>query len=285
MYWERQSLIKVYSFKLNEYLYRKKKNDRFASVCLPLLWAQENVGRVWHPGFWESHPSWFWTLTMVYSSRPHAAPWWSKGVTVAAEKVSIYYYLGPPPVDWASLVAQRLKRLPPMRETWAWSLGSGRSPGEGNGNRLQHSCLENPMDGGACRLQSTGSQRVGHDWATSLSACWSPHVYFTNQSLRVGLCRTGSHEDEESQALNTKELNTTTLTFQTKVSKNVWICVLKHLVPAKVVLLQLWVQRPRVVANPMHVWWHAGDLSASEQCCDLGSGGHLELDLHLHRGA
>ena len=27
--------------------------------------------------------------------------------------------------------------------------GSGRSPGEGNGNPLQYSCLENPMDGGA----------------------------------------------------------------------------------------------------------------------------------------
>ena len=27
--------------------------------------------------------------------------------------------------------------------------GSGRSLGEGNGNPLQHSCLENPMDGGA----------------------------------------------------------------------------------------------------------------------------------------
>ena len=27
--------------------------------------------------------------------------------------------------------------------------GSGRFPGEGNGNPLQYSCLENPMDGGA----------------------------------------------------------------------------------------------------------------------------------------
>ena len=27
--------------------------------------------------------------------------------------------------------------------------GSGRSPGEGYGNPLQHSCLENPMEGGA----------------------------------------------------------------------------------------------------------------------------------------
>ena len=38
----------------------------------------------------------------------------------------------------------------------AWNVGdlcsipvSGRSPGEGNGNPLQHSCLENPMEGGA----------------------------------------------------------------------------------------------------------------------------------------
>ena len=46
--------------------------------------------------------------------------------------------------------------------------GLGRSPGEGNGNSLQYSCLGNPMDGGAYRLQSMGSQRVGHDWATSL---------------------------------------------------------------------------------------------------------------------
>ena len=42
--------------------------------------------------------------------------------------------------------------------------GSGRSPGEGNGNPLQYSCLENPMDREAwCRLLSMGSQRVGHD--------------------------------------------------------------------------------------------------------------------------
>ena len=27
--------------------------------------------------------------------------------------------------------------------------GSGKSPGEGNGNPLQYSCLEHPMDGGA----------------------------------------------------------------------------------------------------------------------------------------
>ena len=42
--------------------------------------------------------------------------------------------------------------------------------GEENGNPLQYSCLENPMDRGAWyRVQSTGLQRVGHNWATSHS--------------------------------------------------------------------------------------------------------------------
>ena len=41
--------------------------------------------------------------------------------------------------------------------------GSGRSPEEENGNPLQYSCLENSMDRGADRLQSMGSQRVGHN--------------------------------------------------------------------------------------------------------------------------
>ena len=37
--------------------------------------------------------------------------------------------------------------------------GLGRSPGEGNGNPLQYSRLENPMDGEACRLQSMVAKR------------------------------------------------------------------------------------------------------------------------------
>ena len=37
--------------------------------------------------------------------------------------------------------------------------GSGRSPGEGHGNPLQYSCLENPMDRGAWRAI------VRHDWS------------------------------------------------------------------------------------------------------------------------
>ena len=48
----------------------------------------------------------------------------------------------------ASLVAQMVKRLPAVQETqfdpWVRKI-----PGEGNGDPLQYSCLENPMDRGA----------------------------------------------------------------------------------------------------------------------------------------
>ena len=37
--------------------------------------------------------------------------------------------------------------------------------GEGNGNPLQCSCLENPRDGEPRGLTSLGSHRVGHDWS------------------------------------------------------------------------------------------------------------------------
>ena len=44
--------------------------------------------------------------------------------------------------------------------------GSGRSPGEKNGNPLQYFCLEYPMDRGAWQAAVHGVARVGHDLAT-----------------------------------------------------------------------------------------------------------------------
>ena len=44
--------------------------------------------------------------------------------------------------------------------------GLGRPPGEGNGNPLQYSCLENPLDRGAWWATVHGVARVGYDWAT-----------------------------------------------------------------------------------------------------------------------
>ena len=42
-----------------------------------------------------------------------------------------------------------VKNPPASSEDVGLIPGSGRSPGEGNGNPLQHSCLGNPMDRGA----------------------------------------------------------------------------------------------------------------------------------------
>ena len=44
--------------------------------------------------------------------------------------------------------------------------GWGRSPGEGNGNLLQYSCLEIPMDRGTWHAIVHGVARVRHDLAT-----------------------------------------------------------------------------------------------------------------------
>jgi len=49
-----------------------------------------------------------------------------------------------------------------MQEDLGLIPGSGRTPGEGNGNPFQYSCLENPMDGGACH----GVTTVRHDIVT-----------------------------------------------------------------------------------------------------------------------
>ena len=50
---------------------------------------------------------------------------------------------------------------------WVGSLGQEDPLGERDGTPLQYSCLENPMDRGACwTIQSMGLQRVGHDLVT-----------------------------------------------------------------------------------------------------------------------
>ena len=67
---------------------------------------------------------------------------------------------------WASQLAQWLPANAGKAKVARLIPGAGRSPGGGHSNPLQYSCLETPMDRGACGLQSRGSQRVGHELAT-----------------------------------------------------------------------------------------------------------------------
>ena len=89
--------------------------------------------------------------------------------------------------DTAFLVAQTIKHLPAMRETWVRSLG-WEGPLERkmaiHSSTLAWKIQWTEKRGG---LQSMGSQRVGHDWATSLSLSlfiyWHLlRVYFLNNN-------------------------------------------------------------------------------------------------------
>ena len=72
----------------------------------------------------------------------------------------LFKYLGFP-------VGSVVKNLPAKAGNVGSIPGSGRSPGEGNDNPLQYSCLGNPMERGAWRVtQSIASQRVRHDLVT-----------------------------------------------------------------------------------------------------------------------
>ena len=80
-------------------------------------------------------------------SQPSSAgsPWWL--LTTFRTPYVVFLCLQGP--IWEFSGDSAVKSLPAMQETWVRSLGYEDCPGEGNGNPLQYSCLENPMDGGA----------------------------------------------------------------------------------------------------------------------------------------
>ena len=69
---------------------------------------------------------------------------------------------------WTSLMAQTVKRLPTMWETRVWSLGRTDPLEKEMATHSSTLAWKIPWEDPG-RLQSMGSQRVGHDWATSLS--------------------------------------------------------------------------------------------------------------------
>ena len=90
--------------------------------------------------------------------------------------------------NWASLVTQIVKNPPAnagdIRDAGSIP-GSGRSPGEGNAARSSILAWRIPWTAEPGGLQSTGSQRLRHNWATEHTKRWleSTHVENTEWNL------------------------------------------------------------------------------------------------------
>ena len=76
---------------------------------------------------------------------------------------------------WTSLVAQTVKHLAYNARYLGSIPGSGRSSGEGNGNPLQYSCLENPLD--------RGTWWATVHWVAELDTTEQLHFHFSQTKL------------------------------------------------------------------------------------------------------
>ena len=75
--------------------------------------------------------------------------------------------------------------------------GSRRSPGEGNVNPLQYSCLESPMDRGAWLATNYRVARVGHNLATE-----RPTSMFSSKRSYYGIDSLLCHDAECVQIID-----------------------------------------------------------------------------------
>ena len=79
--------------------------------------------------------------------------------------------------------------------------GSGRSPGEGHGNPLQYSCLQNPMDRGSWQATVHEITRVGHNLETKPTNQWFLYDLLHTRWQDNRLISLNSHHNPERQTL------------------------------------------------------------------------------------
>ena len=139
---------------------------------LKRLWCWEGLGAGGEGDYWGWDgwmASWTpWTWVWVNSGR-----WWWTG------RPGVLQFMGLQRVGhdwatelnreyfWASLVAQMVKRRPAVWETWVQSLGQEDSLEKEMATHSSTLAWKIPWTEEPGGLQSMGSQRVRHDWATS----------------------------------------------------------------------------------------------------------------------
>ena len=91
-------------------------------------------------------------------------------------------------LDGASLVAQMVKNLPAVQETWLWSLRQEASMEKGMATHSSILTWRIPWTEEADRLESVELQRIRHDWVSN--------VFTFSMSLKEAEIRTQIHTEE-----------------------------------------------------------------------------------------
>ena len=103
--------------------------------------------------------------------------------------------------EWASLMAQMVKNLPAMQETWVQSLGWEDPLEKGMATHSSILAWRIPWTEEPGALQSVGSQRVGHEWATYTNimniSCYS---FCSSMLDRYGLPRGSDGKESDCNA-------------------------------------------------------------------------------------
>ena len=105
--------------------------------------------------------------------------WYTKPMTSDAKRTAMEHTCSM--ILQHSLVAQRLKRLPATWEIWVRSLGWEDPLEKEMAIHFSILAWRIPWMEELGGLQSMGSQRVGHDWATSLSQTYFSMTFFDNK--------------------------------------------------------------------------------------------------------
>ena len=135
--------------------YRWMRGFQFSELC------KENMYR-FLVLVWEIWKFWIFFSFVLENSFMN----WETASSAWCFSLIITFYIFPSTMG-TSLVAQTVKNLLSMWETWVRSLSREYPLGKGVATPLQYACLESRMDRGAGGLQSLGLQKVRHDWETN----------------------------------------------------------------------------------------------------------------------
>ena len=133
-----------------------------------------------------SHPSRLLQSTGLSSPCYTATSYWLSILHTVVYMFQCYSLNSVSLSPWVSLVAQTVKNLPAMQKLWFWSLGQEDPLREEMATHSSVLAWGIPWREEPGGLQSMGSQRVGHDWATNTNSfhhCIHKSVFYVCISI------------------------------------------------------------------------------------------------------